>query len=34
MDIERRDHEKLGGSRTLVSKKNVENTLDRQGQHM
>ena len=24
MDIEQRDHEKLGGSRTLVSKKNVD----------
>ena len=28
MDIEQRDDEKLGGSRLLVSKKNVENILD------
>ena len=34
MDIEPMEYEKLGGSRTLVSKMNVENTLDRQGQHM
>ena len=27
-DIEQRDDEKPGGSRTLISKKNVENTLD------
>ena len=31
MDIQPRGNEKLGDSRTLVSKKNVENTLDRQG---
>ena len=29
MDTDPRDDEKLGGSRTLVSKKNIQNTLDR-----
>ena len=32
MDIEPRDDDKFGCSRPLVSKKNIENTLDRPGQ--
>ena len=34
MDIEPREDEKIGGNRRLVSRKNVVNTLDRQGHHM
>ena len=34
MDIEPMDDEKLEGSMTLDSKKNIENILDIQGQHM